>query len=95
MKRIFWAAILTLLLCLLGVVGDSIFGVDNSVWKVIESAINFPGTLMSKVAGPGHGFRQLVLPFIVSLAFYFMFFWILLLIFQPSGRQHALKSTHR
>lgn len=86
MKQIFWAAILTLLLCVLGVVGDNTFGMDNAAWKMIESVINFPGTLILKLTGPGHGFRQLVLPFLFSLAFYFCMFWCLMGALQKLAR---------
>ena len=95
MKRVFWAAILTVLLCVLGIVGDNSFGVDNAVWKVIESTINFPGTLILKLVGPGHGFQQLVLPFFFSLAFYFCMFWSLIIILQRFDRQYGPRRIPR
>jgi len=89
MKQIFWAAILTLLLWVLGVLGDNTFGMDNATWKTTESVINFPGILVLKLAGPGHGFRQLVLPFLFSLAFYFCVFWWLMVLLQKLGRRQG------
>lgn len=95
MKQIFWATILTLLLCVLGIIGDNTFRVDNAVWKVIEATINFPGTLISKLAGPGHGFRQLVLPFLFSLAFYFCMFWSIITILRKLARQYGPRRALR
>ena len=95
MKKAFWAAILTFLLLVLGVAGDNTFGVDNATWKFIENTLNFPGTLILKIVGPGHGFRQLVLPFVVSLAFYFLAFWGLLVMIHKCEKQHGPTSIPR
>ena len=95
MKQAFWAAILTVLLLVLSVAADNTFGADNAAWKVIENTLNFPGTLILKMVGPGHDFSQLALPFFVSVAFYFLAFWGLLIMIQKCERQHGPRSIPR
>jgi hypothetical protein len=77
-RRIKWAIVLTLLLCLAGIAIDENVGPDNPTWNRIVSVMNVPGGMVLKLVGPGHGILQLVLPFVASLVFYVAVFWLLL-----------------
>jgi len=79
-RRSLCAAGLTALFCCAAIYADSALGPDNETWRKIQSVINVPADLVSGIVGPGHGFLQLALPFIVSIFVYFYFFWGLITI---------------
>jgi hypothetical protein len=70
------AVLLTALLLIFGIFAENRLG-SNRVWRSFETVLNFPGSLVVKAVGPGHGFFQLVLPFLFSLAFYIAMFWVI------------------
>jgi hypothetical protein len=72
-------SIATLAFVVFGVVGDAVFNESNKLWNAFESFINLPTKLVVKLVGPGHGPAELVLPFLVSLCFYWLVFWALIL----------------
>lgn len=71
---------LTLALLVFGTLIESVVDINNKAWMYFESVINYPGKVMLMIVGPGHGFRQLVLPFVFSLAFYIAFFWLIVVL---------------
>ena len=73
------ASILTVAFLALGVALDLIFGSSRPRWMGAERVINLPVSLALYLVGPGHGVPQLVFPFIFSLGFYWVLFWLLIL----------------
>ena len=73
------AIAMTVAFLVLGAVADGLFGSNGGAWERIEQLINLPAIFVVHLAGPGHGVPQLVLPFLFSLAFYFVLFRLLLL----------------
>jgi hypothetical protein len=80
------AASVTVVLCTVGVAADALFG-PNPTWTRIEQVLNFPGVIALAIAGPGHGFAQLVFPMLFTLAFYFAAFWWLLVAVRRGSRK--------
>ncbi len=72
------ATFLTMSLMGFEVVGEAGFGSKSRTWTAIERAINFPGLLILHVTGQGHGFSQLVLPFLFVFLAYWLVFWLIL-----------------
>jgi hypothetical protein len=82
------AALLTIAFCILGIVGDAILGADR-VWTRIEGVLNFPARIALAIVGTGHGFAQLVFPFLFALLFYYAAFWLLLVCIRRGVSQNA------
>lgn len=92
MRRLLMAILLTTLLCAIGIYLDGHVNPDAVWWQHVGTVLNLPGLVVSKIVGSGHGFAQLVLPFIVSIVFYVFFFWAVVSIV-GSFRKKAMNST--
>lgn len=89
MKRAVTAMVLSIVFhVILPVVGT--IGERHGWWtEVIGSIVFYPAKLFSDLMPDGHGIPQLVLPFVFSIVFYAVVFWIFLTVYAKLHRNSA------